>query len=52
MSEGRILAMDTPAKALTEPILLKAYGMPVSVVEVSAQPGIKPGTKMVVPNQP
>ncbi|MGA3161986.1 MAG: ABC transporter ATP-binding protein [Terracidiphilus sp.] len=51
ISEGRILAMDTPAKALTEPMLLKAYGVPVSVVEVSAQPGIKPGIKMIVPNQ-
>jgi ABC-type hemin transport system ATPase subunit len=51
MSEGRILAVDTPEKALTEPMLLKAYGVPVSVVEVGAQPGIKPGIKIVVPNQ-
>ena len=51
MSEGRILAMDTPANALTEPMLFKAYGVPVSVVEVNAQPGIKPGIKMVVLNQ-
>jgi ABC-type cobalamin/Fe3+-siderophores transport system ATPase subunit len=51
MSEGRILAVDTPEKALTEPMLLKAYGVPVSVVEVGAQPGIKPGIKVVVPNQ-
>ncbi len=51
MSEGRILAMDTPANALTEPMLLKAYGVPVSVVEICAQPGIKPGVKMVVPNR-
>jgi ABC-type cobalamin/Fe3+-siderophores transport system ATPase subunit len=51
MSEGCILAMDTPAKALTEPMLLKAYGVPVRVVEVGAQPGIRPGIKVVVPNQ-
>lgn len=51
MSEGRILAVDTPEKALTESMLLKAYGVPVSVVEVGAQPGIKPGIKVVVPNQ-
>jgi ABC-type cobalamin/Fe3+-siderophores transport system ATPase subunit len=51
MSEGRILAMDTPANALTEPMLLKAYGVQVSVVEIGAQAGIKPGTKVVVPNQ-
>ena len=51
MSEGRILSIDTPAKALTEPMLLKAYGVPVSVVEICAPSGIKPGIKMVVPNQ-
>jgi ABC-type cobalamin/Fe3+-siderophores transport system ATPase subunit len=51
MSEGRILAMDTPANALTEPMLLKAYGVQVSVVEIGAHTGIKPGTKVVVPNQ-
>ena len=51
MSEGRILAMDTPDKALTPPLLKKAYGVPVSVVEVVAQRGNKPGIKMVVPNQ-
>jgi iron complex transport system ATP-binding protein len=50
MSEGRVLAMDTPAMALTEAMLRKAYGVPVSVVEVGAQPGIKPGIKMVVPS--
>ena len=51
MSEGRILTLDTPAKALTEPMLLKAYGVPVSVVEIGVQPGIKLGIRMVVPNQ-
>jgi iron complex transport system ATP-binding protein len=51
MSEGRLLAMDTPAMALTAPMLEKAYGVPVSVVEIGAHPGIKPGIKMVVPNQ-
>jgi ABC-type cobalamin/Fe3+-siderophores transport system ATPase subunit len=51
MSEGRVLALDTPDKALTESLLLKAYGVPVSVVEIGAQPGIKSGIKMVVPNQ-
>jgi ABC-type cobalamin/Fe3+-siderophores transport system ATPase subunit len=51
MSEGRVLAMDTPAKALTARLLKKAYGVPVRVVEVGAQLGIKPGIKMVVPNQ-
>jgi iron complex transport system ATP-binding protein len=51
MSEGRILAMDTPSKALTEPMLQKAYGVQVSVVEIGVHPGIKPGIKMVVPNQ-
>jgi ABC-type cobalamin/Fe3+-siderophores transport system ATPase subunit len=50
MSEGSILAVDTPAKALTEPMLLKAYGVPVSVVEIGTHAGIKPGIKIVVPN--
>jgi ABC-type cobalamin/Fe3+-siderophores transport system ATPase subunit len=49
MSEGRILAINTPAKALTEPLLKKAYGVPVSIVEVCMRPGIKSGIKMVVP---
>jgi ABC-type cobalamin/Fe3+-siderophores transport system ATPase subunit len=51
MSEGRILAINTPAKALTPRLLKKAYGVPVSIVEIGAQPGIKPGVKIVVPNQ-
>jgi len=51
MSEGRVLACDTPAMALTEPMLQIAYGVPVSVVEIGAHPGVKPGIKMVVPNQ-
>lgn len=46
MSEGRILAMDTPSLALTESTLRKAYGVEVRVVEINA----KPGMKMVVPN--
>jgi ABC-type hemin transport system ATPase subunit len=51
MSEGRVLALDTPAKALTEAMLLKAYGVPFSVVEIGAQQGIKSGIRIVVPNQ-
>jgi ABC-type cobalamin/Fe3+-siderophores transport system ATPase subunit len=51
MSEGRILAINTPAKALTPRLLKKAYGVPVSVVEIDAQSGIKSGIKIVVPNQ-
>lgn len=46
MSQGRILAMDTPSAALTEAGLLKAYGVPLRVVEVAAVPGMK----MVVPD--
>lgn len=41
MSEGRVLAVDTPAMALTEPLLEKAYGVPVRVVEIGGQRGIK-----------
>ena len=51
MSEGRILAINTPAKALTPRLLKKAYGVPVRVVEIGIQSGIKPGVKIVVPNQ-
>ncbi|HME58680.1 MAG TPA: ABC transporter ATP-binding protein [Terracidiphilus sp.] len=51
MSEGRILAINTPAKALTPRLLKKAYGVPVRVVEIDAQSGIKSGIKIVVPNQ-
>ncbi len=46
MSDGRILALDTPGAALTEVALQKAYGVPLRVVEIAAQPGMK----MVVPN--
>ena len=46
MSEGRILAMDTPGMALTENSLRKAYGVELRVVEISARPGMK----MVVPS--
>lgn len=46
MSEGRILAMDSPSIALTETTLRKAYGVDVRVVEINE----KPGMKMVVPN--
>jgi ABC-type cobalamin/Fe3+-siderophores transport system ATPase subunit len=46
MSNGRILALDTPGAALTEAALQKAYGVPLRVVESAAQPGMK----MVVPN--
>jgi ABC-type hemin transport system ATPase subunit len=46
MSEGRILAMDTPSMALTEASLRKAYGVDVRVVEINTNPGIK----IVVPS--
>jgi iron complex transport system ATP-binding protein len=46
MSEGRILAIDTPSMALTEASLRKAYGVEVRVVEIGATPGIR----MVVPS--
>lgn len=46
MSEGRILAMDTPSMALTEASLRKAYGVDVRVVEINTKPGIK----IVVPS--
>jgi len=46
MSEGRILAMDTPGMALTETTLRKAYGVDVRVVEISGRPGMR----MVVPS--
>jgi len=46
MSEGRILAIDTPSMALTETSLRKAYGVEVRVVEIGATPGIR----MVVPS--
>lgn len=47
MGEGHLLALDTPDIALTETTLNKAYGVPLHVVEVGEQPGIK----MVVPNR-
>jgi ABC-type cobalamin/Fe3+-siderophores transport system ATPase subunit len=46
MSEGRILAMDTPGRALTEKTLQKAYGVDVRVVEIGGAPEIR----MVVPS--
>ncbi len=46
MSDGRILAIDSPGMALTETTLRKAYGVRLRVVEIDAQPGMK----MVVPN--
>jgi iron complex transport system ATP-binding protein len=51
MSEGRILTIDTPAKALTPRLLKKAYGVPVRVVEIGTQSGINSGIMIVVPNQ-
>jgi iron complex transport system ATP-binding protein len=46
MSRGRIVALDTPVAALTEPALQEAYGVPLHVVESSEYPGVK----MVLPN--
>jgi ABC-type cobalamin/Fe3+-siderophores transport system ATPase subunit len=46
MSQGRILALDAPAMALTEKTLEKAYGVRVRVVEIDPPSG----TRMVVPN--
>ena len=46
MSAGRILAIDTPAVALTEAALQQAYGVPLRVVGIAAQPGMK----MVIPS--
>jgi len=39
--------VDAPGIALTEATLQKAYGVPVHVVEIGAQQGIK----MVVPSE-
>jgi iron complex transport system ATP-binding protein len=46
MSRGRIVALDTPAAALTRPALEEAYGIPLHVVESPEHPGMK----MVLPN--
>jgi iron complex transport system ATP-binding protein len=46
MSQGRILAMESPEIALTEDALFKAYGVPLHIEEVPSQPG----KRMVVPN--
>jgi iron complex transport system ATP-binding protein len=46
MSRGRIVALDAPDKALTEPALQEAYGIPLHVVESPEHPGMK----MVLPN--
>jgi ABC-type cobalamin/Fe3+-siderophores transport system ATPase subunit len=47
MVKGRILALDTPGRALTADALRQAYGVPVQVVEIDAQPGMK----MVIPSR-
>ena len=41
MSEGRILAIGTPAEALTETMLQKAYGVPLRVMEIGSRPAIR-----------
>jgi ABC-type cobalamin/Fe3+-siderophores transport system ATPase subunit len=41
MSRGRIVALDTPAKALTGAALREAYGIPLHVVESPEHPGMK-----------
>lgn len=46
MSCGRIVVLDTPAAALTEPALQEAYGIPLHVVESPEHPGIK----MILPS--
>jgi ABC-type cobalamin/Fe3+-siderophores transport system ATPase subunit len=45
MSQGRVIAVDCPKVALTEEALIKAYGVPLHIVEIPSQPG----TCMVVP---
>jgi iron complex transport system ATP-binding protein len=41
MNEGRILAIGTPAEALTETMLQTAYGVPLRVMEIGSRPAIR-----------